>query len=94
MSMWVPDFPLIGDDIWRYCLHPYTDQIGAWFWVIVAGALVSMTYIKTQSYEIPTVLLLMCSLIGVITLPAGLVKYIAVASALACAVALVRFYKS
>jgi hypothetical protein len=91
---WDPSVPIPGSDLISFCLRPFTLWFGDWFYVLIMVLLIAMTYLKTQSYDLPITMMLLCGVLGVFIIPDGLVKIVCVVAAAAAAVAMVRLFKS
>lgn len=85
---------LQNGEVWTYAMSPYTSVMGNWSYAIIMGIFISMVYLKTQSFYIPSIL----AVIGVAAfatfLPASLMAYLAVLMALAASAILLNVFKS
>ena len=80
--------------VFSWAMSPYTDILGPWAYAVIMGLLIVMVYLKTQSYEIPSIL----AIIGVAAfaqfMPAGIGAYLMVLFSIAGAVTLMKVFKS
>lgn len=98
MTMWVgPEWEGVNNifegKILTAVLQPFTDVLGPWFYVLIAGFFLSILYIKTQNLGMISVVGLILSFAMLAFLPPSIRPLLYIMLAASMSVIIYKFFK-